>query len=261
MAQARELVGPERLIGLSTHDPDQIDARCDSASTTSASGPSMRPRPSRDVPRSDSSSSATRPSHAGSLPFFAIGGIAAENIDSVLAAGATRVAVVRALTESGDPQRGRTGAVRRDRGRPGGGARWVSVAASGGAERSRRRRRGPSARLPRPSLRPLPLRPLPLRPLPPRSRRVSLPGPRRPRPPSARGPPRAARRRTVVPKSAMRRCGRRSSRSRPASGRWRSRSARHHRADRRRQPDRVPARRQDRRQASRRRPESSCSRW
>jgi thiamine-phosphate pyrophosphorylase len=36
-------------------------------------------------------------------PFFAIGGIDRGNLEEVLAAGASRVAVVRALTEAGDP--------------------------------------------------------------------------------------------------------------------------------------------------------------
>jgi thiamine-phosphate pyrophosphorylase len=36
-------------------------------------------------------------------PWFAIGGIDAGNLDQVLAAGATRVVVVRALTEAPDP--------------------------------------------------------------------------------------------------------------------------------------------------------------
>ena len=36
-------------------------------------------------------------------PFFAIGGIGRGNLEEVLAAGASRVAVVRALTEAEDP--------------------------------------------------------------------------------------------------------------------------------------------------------------
>jgi thiamine-phosphate pyrophosphorylase len=37
------------------------------------------------------------------VPFFAIGGISVDNIAAVRAAGAQRVAVVRALTEAADP--------------------------------------------------------------------------------------------------------------------------------------------------------------
>jgi thiamine-phosphate pyrophosphorylase len=36
-------------------------------------------------------------------PWFAIGGIDADRLDSVLAAGATRIVVVRAITEAADP--------------------------------------------------------------------------------------------------------------------------------------------------------------
>lgn len=39
------------------------------------------------------------------VPFFAIGGIAEENVAAVRKAGAERVAVVRALTEADDPER------------------------------------------------------------------------------------------------------------------------------------------------------------
>ncbi len=38
------------------------------------------------------------------MPFFAIGGIDAANVDAVVDAGARRVAVVRAITEASDPR-------------------------------------------------------------------------------------------------------------------------------------------------------------
>jgi thiamine-phosphate pyrophosphorylase len=37
------------------------------------------------------------------VPFFAIGGISAANVAAVRSAGASRIAVVRALTEAADP--------------------------------------------------------------------------------------------------------------------------------------------------------------
>jgi thiamine-phosphate pyrophosphorylase len=40
---------------------------------------------------------------APARPWFAIGGIDLPRLDDVLAAGATRVVVVRAITEAGDP--------------------------------------------------------------------------------------------------------------------------------------------------------------
>jgi thiamine-phosphate pyrophosphorylase len=38
------------------------------------------------------------------LPWFAIGGIDASNVADVVAAGATRIAVVRAIVEAADPE-------------------------------------------------------------------------------------------------------------------------------------------------------------
>ncbi len=49
---------------------------------------------------------------AGDVPWFAIGGIDAGNIDAVLDAGARRVVVVRALTEASDPAAATTELVR-----------------------------------------------------------------------------------------------------------------------------------------------------
>jgi thiamine-phosphate pyrophosphorylase len=37
------------------------------------------------------------------IPWFAIGGIAIDNVDEVLARGATRIAVVRAILDADDP--------------------------------------------------------------------------------------------------------------------------------------------------------------
>ena len=78
--EARAIVGPDRLVGLSTHSPQQIDAAAEAPSTTSASAPSTRPRPSRAGRRWDSSSCATPPG-TRTVPFFAIGGIDTTNVD------------------------------------------------------------------------------------------------------------------------------------------------------------------------------------
>jgi thiamine-phosphate pyrophosphorylase len=103
-AQARELVGPEQVIGLSTHSPDQIDAAGAEPevdyigvgpvhSTPTKPG---RPAVGLDLVRYASVNAAT--------PFFAIGGLNAGNVAAVRAAGATRIAVVRAITDAADPE-------------------------------------------------------------------------------------------------------------------------------------------------------------
>ena len=60
-----------------------------------------RPAPGLDLLRQ--AGSVSPPAAPGARPWFAIGGIDLANLDAVLAAGATRVVVVRAITEADDP--------------------------------------------------------------------------------------------------------------------------------------------------------------
>ena len=104
VAQARALVGPDRIVGLSTHSPAQIDAAADeSAIDYIGVGPVHatptkpgRPAVGLELVRYAAAHAAT--------PFFAIGGIDAGNVAAVRGAGATRIAVVRAITEAADPE-------------------------------------------------------------------------------------------------------------------------------------------------------------
>jgi thiamine-phosphate pyrophosphorylase len=102
---ARRLVGDAPLIGRSTHDEAQVDAAaveegvdyfCVGPTWPTPTKPG-RPAPGLDLLR-----------HAASLgtdrPWFAIGGIDAARLDEVVAAGATRVVVVRVITEADDPE-------------------------------------------------------------------------------------------------------------------------------------------------------------
>ena len=104
VTQARELIGADRLIGLSTHSPEQIDAAAGTDVDYIAVGPVHetptkpgRPAVGLELVRYAASNAA--------VPFFAIGGISTANADAVAAAGAERIAVVRALTETADPER------------------------------------------------------------------------------------------------------------------------------------------------------------
>jgi thiamine-phosphate pyrophosphorylase len=100
VAQARALVGGERLVGLSTHTPAQIDAAAgvDYIGVGPVHETPTKPGRSAVGPELVRYAAA----HAR-VPFFAIGGISVDNIAAVRAAGAQRVAVVRALTEAADP--------------------------------------------------------------------------------------------------------------------------------------------------------------
>lgn len=101
---ARELIGPEPVIGLSSHAvPETAAAAAEPAADYYCAGPVWptptkpgRPAPGLDLLRFAAGLGGTR-------PWFAIGGIDESNLDQVLAAGASRVVVVRVLTEAAEP--------------------------------------------------------------------------------------------------------------------------------------------------------------
>ncbi len=129
--EARELLGPDAIIGLSTHSKEQI------AATGGAIGQADQGRSERGVLRTRASEDADmrRPSaspdyisvgpiwetptkagrpavgldlisHAAEHaphPFFAIGGIDPSNAEQVVQAGARRLCVVRAIRDAAEP--------------------------------------------------------------------------------------------------------------------------------------------------------------
>lgn len=109
VAVARALLPPDTLLGLSTHTADEVDA------AATAPGvdyfcvgpcwptPTKPGRPAPGLPLLRHAARVAPPGTPGARPWFAIGGIDATTLDEVLAAGARRVVVVRALTEADDP--------------------------------------------------------------------------------------------------------------------------------------------------------------
>jgi thiamine-phosphate pyrophosphorylase len=104
VAAARATVGADRLVGRSTHTPAQIDEAGALDLDYIGVGPvhATPTKPGRAPVGFELVGYAA--AHA-SLPFFAIGGIDPTNVGAVVAAGASRVAVVRALTHAADPER------------------------------------------------------------------------------------------------------------------------------------------------------------
>jgi thiamine-phosphate pyrophosphorylase len=102
VASARTLIGDERLIGLSTHTPAQVDAAAGVDYIGVGPVHATPTKPGRPAVGLELVRYAA--AHA-QVPFFAIGGINAGNAASVRAAGGRRIAVVRALTEAEDPAR------------------------------------------------------------------------------------------------------------------------------------------------------------
>lgn len=101
---ARHILGPHSLIGRSSHNPAQADA---AASEPEAdyfcAGPVWVTPTKPGRPAVGLGLLAHVASRRPSRPWFAIGGISLGRLDDVLAAGATRVVVVRAITEADDP--------------------------------------------------------------------------------------------------------------------------------------------------------------
>jgi thiamine-phosphate pyrophosphorylase len=101
VATARALAGPGALVGRSTHSPADIAAAGDADYIGVGPVHSTPTKPGR--PAVGLELVAHAAAHAP-VPFFAIGGIDASNVAAVVAAGATRVAVVRAIAEADDPR-------------------------------------------------------------------------------------------------------------------------------------------------------------
>jgi len=101
-AEAREVLGPEAIVGLSTHSEEQIAASAAQPVDYISVGPIW-----------ETPTKAGRPGvglglveHAASAaphPFFAIGGVDPGNAAEVVAAGARRLGVVRAIRDAEDP--------------------------------------------------------------------------------------------------------------------------------------------------------------
>jgi thiamine-phosphate pyrophosphorylase len=101
--EARAVIGPDRILGLSTHTAQDVDGvRSDTIDYIGVGPVYATPtKPGRPAVGCELVSYAAQ--HA-TVPFFAIGGINRSNVAAVIAAGANRLAVVRAIGDADDPQ-------------------------------------------------------------------------------------------------------------------------------------------------------------
>jgi thiamine-phosphate pyrophosphorylase len=101
--RARALVGDDAIVGLSTHSMQQAQAGCRSGADYIAVGPVHATPTKEGRPAIGVEPIAYAAAHVD-VPWFAIGGIDADTVGAVVAAGARRIVVVRAITDADDPQ-------------------------------------------------------------------------------------------------------------------------------------------------------------
>jgi thiamine-phosphate pyrophosphorylase len=104
VADVRELVGEELLIGLSTHTPGQIDTSDPALVDYIGVGP-VHETPTKPGRPAVGTELVRYAAAHSPVPFFAIGGLDAENLAEAIDAGASRVCVLRAITDAVDPER------------------------------------------------------------------------------------------------------------------------------------------------------------
>lgn len=103
VAQVREMVGPDVLIGLSTHAEREIDAQDAAQADYIAVGP-VHETPTKPGRAAVGLELVRYAAAHARRPFFAIGGLDSANLGEVIAAGARRVVVLRAIAAAADPR-------------------------------------------------------------------------------------------------------------------------------------------------------------
>jgi thiamine-phosphate pyrophosphorylase len=103
VAEVRELVGPDMLIGLSTHAPAEIDGVDSSIVDYIGVGP-VHLTPTKPGRPSVGLELVRYAAAHAPVPFFAIGGIDAEHAPDVIVAGARRLCVLRAIASAEYPE-------------------------------------------------------------------------------------------------------------------------------------------------------------
>jgi thiamine-phosphate pyrophosphorylase len=103
VARARQIVGDDMIVGLSTHSMKQAQAGCRSGADYIAVGPVHATPTKEGRPAIGVEPIKYAAAHVD-IPWFAIGGIDTKTVGDVARAGARRIVVVRALTDAADPE-------------------------------------------------------------------------------------------------------------------------------------------------------------
>jgi thiamine-phosphate pyrophosphorylase len=102
-ALARRLLGPNGIVGLSTHAPAELAATAAEPVDYVSTGP-VTPTPTKPGRPGTGLAYISHAAATSVHPFFVTGGVTPETVGAMLAAGARRFVVVRWLTESDEPR-------------------------------------------------------------------------------------------------------------------------------------------------------------
>jgi thiamine-phosphate pyrophosphorylase len=101
-AEARALLGPEAIVGLSTHSEEQMAASAEAPVDYISAGPVWE-TPTKEGRPGVGLELVSHAARHAPHPFFAIGGIDPSNAAQVVEAGARRLGVVRAIRDAEAP--------------------------------------------------------------------------------------------------------------------------------------------------------------
>ena len=103
VSRCRELLGADAIVGLSTHSSLEFDDALNQSATYFSAGP-ITATPTKPGRAGTGISYAVASQARSDRPVFVTGGVNDENIAALVAAGLRHFVVVRALTETSDPQ-------------------------------------------------------------------------------------------------------------------------------------------------------------
>ena len=103
VARCRELLGPGAIVGLSTHSTSEFDLALSGEASYFSAGP-IAPTPTKPGRAGTGVGYALECEGRSDRPVYVTGGVDATNVGGLVEAGLRRFVVVRALTESRDPE-------------------------------------------------------------------------------------------------------------------------------------------------------------
>ena len=103
LQEARRVLGPDALIGISTHNLEQVRAAILERANYLGVGPTF-PSKTKEFSGFPGLEFVSQVAKETTLPWFALGGVTPENLHEVLAAGGRRVAVSHAVCAADDPR-------------------------------------------------------------------------------------------------------------------------------------------------------------